>query len=140
MVESASRFFLYLCFLLFRRFLAEADVSDFDPRQLPAMADCSVITFPATVFKSDHFLVLALFDDFAGNGGAFDQRVSMRKLLAVAVKKHIREHTFFASFFVQEVHINDVAFGDSMLSAPCFDNCVGHIRGKVAQSHMRRGF
>ena len=34
----------------------------------------------------------------------------------------------------------DVAFGDAMLSASCFDNCVGHDRGKVAQSHTSGSF
>jgi hypothetical protein len=144
MVESGQRrisgFFLYLCFLLFRRFLAEVDAGDLDARQFPAMADSPVIPFTTTILECDDFLILPLFDDFTGYGGTFDKRVPMRKLLAIAMKKHIGKHTLFSSFFVEEVHINDVALGDAMLPAPCFDNCVSHGRGKVAQSHMWGGF
>ena len=142
MVESGERrrsgFFLYLCFLLFRRFLAEADSSDLDAGQLAAMADRPVIAFPATIFERDHFLILALFDDLAGNSGAFDQRVPMGKLLAIAVKKYIGKNAFFSSVFLEEVHINDVAFGNAMLSASCFDNCVGHKKGNASGGKPRK--
>jgi len=126
-------------FLGLRRFSAEADAGNLDARQLSAMADGPVITFTTTILERDDFFVLPLFDDFASDGGAFDQRVPKRKRLAIAMKKHIGKHAFFSRFLVEEVHINDVALRDAMLSTACFDNCVSHGRGKVAQGHMSGG-
>src|ERR1700730_17680420 len=102
------------------------------------MADGPVITFTATILERDDFLVLPLLEDFARDGGAFDKRVPMRQLLAIAMKKHVGKHAFFSGFLVEKVHIDDVALGDPMLSAACFDNCVSHGRRKSrAKSHVR---
>src|SRR2546423_7475368 len=144
----AMRLFLLfgLRLLRFRSLSAEADAGDLDPGQLAPVPDGAVITFPAAIFKGDDFLVLALLHDFARDRGAFDERSPMGDLVAVAVKKHIREDTFFAGFLIEEIDIDDVSFRDAMLSAASFDNCVSHTKsrvlsgGKAAQSSTGGGF
>jgi hypothetical protein len=103
------------------------------------MADRPMITFPAAILESDDLLVLALFNDLTRDGCSFDERIAVRKLVAVAMKKHVSENTFFADFFIKKIHINDVALGNAMLSATCFDNCVSHgCRKSRAKSHVRQ--
>src|SRR5437016_3766076 len=128
--------FLGLRLLRFRSFAAETDPGNFHAREFPPMPDRAVITFPAAIFERDDFLVLALLDHFARHSRAFDERRAVSNLVAVAVKKDIREHALFAGFLIEEIDIDDVAFRDAVLSAASFDNCVSHtkkpgaIRGK----------
>ena len=100
------------------------------------MADGPVIAFTTTILERDDFLVLPLLDDFARDGGSFDERAAMRKIIAIAMKQNIGENGLFARFTLEQIDIDNIALGDAMLSAACFDNCVSHGRGKVAQGHM----
>src|SRR6478672_2869495 len=84
--------FFCLRLLCLRSFPAETNAGDLDAGQFPPMADGAVITFAAAIFEGDHFLILALFDDFAGNGRAFDQRAAMGELVAVAMEEDIAEN------------------------------------------------
>lgn len=104
------------------------------------MPDCSVIAFAAAVLERDDFLVLSLFKDFAGDSGTLDQRAAMDHVVVIAVEKHVSEDAFLSSFFIEEVDIDNIAFGDAMLSASSSDNCESHGREKVAQGHMGRAF
>src|SRR4051794_24044890 len=132
---------LGLRFLGFRSLVAQANPGDFDPGQLPPMADGAVITFAAAILERDDLLVFALLDDFTGDSRTFDERAPVGSLVAVAVKKHVRKHALFAGFLIEEIDIDYVSFRDAMLSAACFDNCVSHTRswvlsgGKAAQIH-----
>jgi hypothetical protein len=103
------------------------------------MANGPVITFAAAIFERDHLLVLALLDDFAGNGRAFDQRAAMGELVAIAMEKDIAENGLLPRVAFEKIDIDDVALRDAMLSAACFDNCVSHnekeLWGKAAQIH-----
>src|SRR5205085_4348841 len=109
-----------------RSFPAEADAGDLDSGQLPSMADCAVIAFAAAIFERDYLFVLALFDHFAGHRGSLDQRGSVGDVVAVAVKEHVAENSFFARISFEEIDIDNIALRDAMLSAACFNNCVSH--------------
>jgi hypothetical protein len=126
----AMRLFLLLGLglLRFRSLPAQADAGNFHPCQFAAMSDRPVITFPTTILERDDFLVLALLDDFAGDGRPLDKRCAVRDLIAVSMKKDVGEDTFFAGFLIEEIDIDDVAFRDAMLSAASFDNCVSHTK------------
>ena len=103
------------------------------------MADCAVITFAAAILEGDDLLVLALLDDFTRDGGTFDERTAVREIVAVAMKQDVAENGFFARFTLEQIDIDNVALGNAMLSAACFDNCVSHTEkyfgGKAAQIH-----
>src|SRR6267154_45168 len=112
-----SGFLRVVVLRLFRlRFAAQADAGDLDARQLAAMSDGAVVTFPPAILERDDFLVLALLDDFAGDGGAFVQRAAVGLFVAVAVKQDVGEEAFFSRLFVEEIDINDIALRDAMLS------------------------
>ena len=105
------------------------------------MTDRAVIAFPTAVFEGDDLLVLALLDDFAGNRGAFDQGGSVRHVVAVAVKKHIRENAFFADLRIEEIDVDDVTLGDAVLATACSDNCEMPwlFLGKRGEKFTRQG-
>src|SRR5436190_24053655 len=108
------------------------------------MADGSVITFPASILERDDFLVLPLLDDLACDGGPFDQRTAVSKILPVAMEQDVAKSGFIARLALEEVDIDNVAFGDAMLSAACLDNCVSHSCGNLlgksrAKSHRCAG-
>src|SRR2546423_10243312 len=121
-------FLLGLRLLRFRSLSAQADAGDLHARQFTAMAHRAVITFSPAIFERDDLFVLALLDDFAGDGRPFDERRAMRDLVAVGVKKDVGKHAFFAGFLIEEIDIDDVAFRDAMLSAASFDNCVSRTK------------
>jgi hypothetical protein len=90
------------------------------------VADGAVIAFAPFVFKRDHLFVFALLDDFGGNFGTGNEWVAVRHLFAVGMKEHFAERSRFAWLNVQKIDIERVAFGYTMLSPACFDNCVSH--------------
>ncbi len=81
------------------------------------MPNGTVITFAAAILERDDLLVLALFDYLTSHSGAFDQRRALLEILAVTDKKHIAENTFLADLNVKEIDLDDVAFGNAVLSA-----------------------
>src|SRR4051794_5535910 len=97
------RLLLVLGLGLLRFLLPQADGGDFDPCQLPPMADGPMVTFAAAILERDDLLVLALFDDLPRDSRAFDERTAVGDLVAVRVKKHIREDALFAGFFIEEI-------------------------------------
>src|ERR1700750_2368479 len=99
---------LGLVLLRLRSLFAQADAGDFDPGQLPPMADRAVIAFPAAIFKRDDLLVLSLLDHFAGHRGALDERRSVGDLVAVAMKEDIAESSFFARISFEEIDIDNI--------------------------------
>lgn len=103
------------------------------------MADGPMVTFAATILERDDFLVLPLLNDFAGDCRALDERTAVGQVVAVAMKQNIGENGFVARFTLEQIDIDNVALGDAMLSAACFDNCVSHTErcfgGKAAQIH-----
>ena len=103
------------------------------------MADGPVITFAAAILERDDFLVLPLLDDFTRDRGAFDERTAVGQVVAVAMKQNIGENGLPPGFTLEQIDIDNVALGDAMLSAACFDNCVSHTEkyfgGKAAQIH-----
>ena len=103
------------------------------------MAHGPVVTFAAAILERDDFLVLPLLDDFARHSGAFDQWTAMGEFIAIAVEQDIAKNGFFTRFALEQIDIDNVAFGNAMLSATCFDNCVSHTEkyfgGKAAQIH-----
>src|ERR1051326_4433486 len=113
---------------LFRRasLRTKVDRFDFDAGQLATMPDRAVIAFAPFVFKRDHLFVFALLDDFGGNFGTGNEWVAVRHLFAVGMKEHFAERSRFAWLNVQKIDIERVAFGYTMLSPACFDNCVSH--------------
>ena len=94
------------------------------------MANGPVITLPAAILEGDDFLVLALLDHFTRDGGTFDERTAVRKVVAVAMKQDVAENGFLARFTLEQIDIDNVALGDAMLSPACLDNCVSHGRKK----------
>src|SRR3982750_2840123 len=134
------RLFFLLDRGLLRLLSAETDRGNLDPGQLPPMPDRAMVPFPAAIFERDDLLVLALLDHFAGHGRTLNEGTSMGNLVAIHVKKSIREHTLFAGFFIEEIDIDDVSLRDAVLSAASFNNCVSHTKsrvlsgGKAAQS------
>src|SRR2546423_4753723 len=120
--------FLGLRLLGLRSFAAETDARNFHARQLPPMADGAMITFSAAILERDDFLVLALLEHFARHGRTFDERRAVSMGVAVAVKKDIGEDAFLARFLIEEIDIDDVSFGDAVLSAASLDNCVSHAK------------
>jgi hypothetical protein len=121
---------------LFVRGRTEADLSDLNAGQLAPMPDRAVVALPAPVFKGNHLLVLPLLKHFASDGGTFNERCAVREILSVAMKQHVREDAFLADFGIQEIYIDDIAFGDAVLSTAGFDNCERHGFGKSrAKSH-----
>src|SRR5207237_3209521 len=130
--------YLFLCFFLLRRFRAETDFGNLDPRQLPPMADGAVITFPAAIFERDDLLIFALLDHFAGDGGPFDERAAVSEFVAVAIKKHVGEYAFFSRLLVEKVNVDDVALGHAMLPAASFDNSVSHRKGNALGEEPRK--
>src|SRR5688572_9706239 len=124
------RGFRCLGLLGFRRFPAQVDAGDLDPRQLPAVANRAVVTLPATIFEGDDLLVFALLYYFTGDGRAFDEGVALGLLVAVAMEKHIGKNAFLARLFIEKVDIDDISFRDTVLSAACFDNCVSHTKSR----------
>ena len=125
-------------FFAFAVFPPSADAGNLDPRQLPAMANGPVITFATTILERDDFLVLPLLDHFTGDGRAFDKRIAMRELLGVTVKQDITENSFLACFAFEQIHIDNVALGDAMLSTACFDNCVSHNKRHFSGEKPRK--
>jgi hypothetical protein len=99
------------------------------------MANGPVITLPAAILEGDDFLVLALLDHFTRDGSTFNERTAVRKVVAVAMKQNVAENGFLARFTLEQIDIDNVALGNAMLSAACFDNCVSHDRRKVGESH-----
>ena len=83
MRERESGFVVALCFLLFRRLVAQSDCGDLDPGEFPAMADCPMIPFSATILEGDYLLVLALLDDLSRDGSALDQGAPVGYVVAV---------------------------------------------------------
>src|ERR1041385_7962752 len=85
----AMRLLFLLCrgLLRFRSLSAQANAGNFHPGQFAAMSHGPVVSFPAAILERDDFLVLALLDDFAGDGSALDERCAVRDLVAVRVKK-----------------------------------------------------
>ena len=45
-------------------FRSQTDAFNFHARQFATMANCAVISFASLVLERDHFLVLALFENF----------------------------------------------------------------------------
>ena len=110
-----------------RAFLrAEGDGFNFYTGELSAMPDRAVIAFAPFVFERDHLFVFALLNDFGGNLRPRNQRVTMRHVFAVGMKKHFAKRGGFARLNVQKIDIDRVAFGHTMLSPAGFDNCVRH--------------
>jgi hypothetical protein len=133
---------LFLC--LFRRSFprAEADAFDLYPGQLSAVSDRAMITFTPFKFERDHFFVLALFDDFSGDLGAGDDRVSVRKIFSVGIHQDIAERRGLPRLNVEKIDIDCIAFRYTILPAASFDNCVSHkvSRGeKAAQNSIDGG-
>src|SRR5436305_13889625 len=92
------------------------------------MANRAVIAFAALEFERNHLLVLALLDHFAGHGRAFDQRLAMRQIVAVAMKQNVAKHSLFARLSIEEVDIDNVAFCNAVLPAASSDDCKSHTR------------
>src|SRR6476619_239585 len=90
------------------------------------MTDRPMITLASAILEGDDLLILPLLKDLAGDGSSFDQRGSVGNLVAIAVKKDVGKHAFLPWLFIQEIDIDDVALGDTVLSASGSNNCVSH--------------
>src|SRR3954470_8891572 len=98
------------------------------------MTDGPVVTLPAAILEGDDLLVLALLHDLARDRCALDERRSVRDLVAIAMEQDVGEDTLFAGFLIEEIHVDDVALRDAMLSAACLNNCVSHTKSWVNAS------
>ena len=103
------------------------------------MAHGPVVTFAAAILERDDLFILPLLDNFAGDRCALDERTAMRQLIAIAMEKDVAKNGFLTRFTLEQIDIDNVALGNAMLPATCFDNCVSHTEkyfgGKAAQIH-----
>src|SRR4051812_15837840 len=93
------------------------------------MAHRAVIPFAALELERNHLLVLAMLDDFAGHGRAFDQRLAMRQIIAVPMKQNVAKHSLFARLSIEKIDIDNVAFCHAVLPTASSDDCKSHTRG-----------
>jgi len=139
-LDAALTFFMshdlflgFRCLFWLGSFPAKADASNFHACEFAPVTDGAVITFAAAIFESDDFLVLALFENFAFNGRALDQRRAVSDVVAIRMKEHIGENSVLARLGLEEIDIDDVTFRDAVLPATSFDNCERHKRKRVSR-------
>ena len=99
----------------------------------------AVVALPALVFERNNLLVLAVFDDFGGNFGAFNG-TAVRHMVAIREHEHVTQRGGFARFDIQKIDINRIAFCDTILAPTGFDNCVSHKRECVSRGESREKF
>src|SRR3954454_6340758 len=102
------------------------------------MTDRPVVALPAAILERDDLLVLALLHDLARDRCALDEGRPVRDVVAVAMEQDVGEDTLFAGFLIEEIHVDDVALRDAMLSAACLDNCVSHTKSRVSLGERPR--
>jgi hypothetical protein len=102
------------------------DCRDLDARQFATVAHRAVITLAAPVFKSDDFLVLALFQNFRSHLCSRDQRVSVLYVFSIGKQQYVTKRGSFARFDIEKIDVQRVAFRDAKLPATGSDNCVSH--------------
>src|SRR4029079_19537733 len=76
--------FFAWCFLR-----SNTDQIDLYPSQLSTVSDRAMITFAPFELERDDFFVFALFDDFGGDLGARDKRVSVCEIFPVGIHQDI---------------------------------------------------
>jgi hypothetical protein len=107
-------------------FLSQINAFDLYTRQFATVADRAVITFAPLVFERDHFLVLALFENFSGHLCSRDERVAVSHVFSIGKQQYITKRGGFARFDIEKIDIDGVAFRDAKLPATSSDDCVSH--------------
>ena len=79
----ASIFDAALTFFMSHKPGLRADGFNFEPGELPAMANRAMVAFPALIFEGDNLRRLGLFDDLGGDSRARNERHSYRKAFTV---------------------------------------------------------
>ncbi len=120
-----------------RLFGSDLDAGNLHSGQLPAMPHRAMVTLPPAVFKGDDLLVFALLDDFAGDGCARDHGRAVGELIGIRMHDDFAENSFFAWIKIEKINIDNVTFGDAMLSAAGFDDCECHGVRKAGEIHTR---
>ena len=117
-----------LFFTLLRRSLLRCQINAFDfyARQFSSMANCSVIAFAPPVFKRDHLLVLAPFENFSRDFCPGDKRVAMGHVFSVRKHQHVAESRRLTRIDIEKIDIDRIAFSDAKLPATGSDDCVSH--------------
>ena len=103
-----------------------ADGFDFEPGELPAMADRAVVALAALKFEGDNLRRLGLLDDFGGDSGARHERHAYRKAFAVGNQENLLERCLRASLDVEFFDLDHITFRDAVLLAACLNDCVCH--------------
>jgi len=85
------------------------------------MPDRAMVTFPAAIFKRDHFFIFALLEYLRGRFGA----AAMRDFLTIDMHQYFKSRAL-AGLGIKKIDIDRIAFRDTILSSTGFNNCVGH--------------
>ena len=103
------------------------------------MTNRAVVAFAPAILECNNLFSLALLDHLAGNLRAGDRRVPVSEFLALGMHQDIVEGELLARFTLEQIDINRVAFGDSILSATGSDNCARHSLWEKSGKYPRRG-
>lgn len=103
------------------------------------MTNRAVVAFAPPIFECDNLFSLKLLDDLAGNLRAGDRRVPVSEFLALGMHQNIVEGELLTRFTVEQIDIDHVAFGDSILSATGSDDCVRHSLWEKSGKYPRSG-
>src|SRR5689334_13537384 len=105
------------------------------------MTNRTMIAFAPTILESNNLFALPLLDHFTSNLGAGHSGVPVSELFGLGVHQHIVESELFACFTLEQIDIDRVSFGDTILSAASSDDCVCHgLREKSGKYPRRREF